>query len=177
MPSILTNISGRAFYGCKKLVNKDGFIIINGILFDYLGEETNVIIPHGTTKISDAAFMSKHIESVAIPESVKSIGKWAFMNCHNLSNVTLPSSITQINACTFEDCPGITRIHIPENVESIEYGAFQDCSNLEELYLSPSITNIGRKAFYNCKRLVIKTISGSYVNQYAKRHHIKHNVT
>ncbi|NLF37403.1 MAG: leucine-rich repeat domain-containing protein, partial [Clostridiaceae bacterium] len=66
-------------------------IINNGILTGYRGEPVNVIIP----------------------ESVTSIGDWAFSNCSSLTSITIPESVTSIGKHTFYGCISLTSITIP----------------------------------------------------------------
>lgn len=71
-------VSG-VFKGCKSLANMQGYVIINGVLCDYFGEETNVVIPDFVTSIGDSAFGDcSSLTAVTIPDSVTSIGKGAF---------------------------------------------------------------------------------------------------
>lgn len=45
VPTDLTDIKEAAFEGCKKLADEDGFIIVNGMLFDYIKDESDIVIP------------------------------------------------------------------------------------------------------------------------------------
>ena len=71
---------------------KSDFIIDdNGILTEYLGCDSEIVIPDGINGIADRVFCDrKEITSVIIPNSVKSIGSYAFSSCINLKNVVLP---------------------------------------------------------------------------------------
>ena len=68
----------------------------------------STIIPNTVTSIGDRAFYScQELKSIEIPNSVKSIGKFAC--CTNLSHVTIGSSITQMGII-FHRCPNITSV-------------------------------------------------------------------
>ena len=47
----MTDIKEAAFEGCKKLADEDGFIIVNGMLFDYIKDESDIVIPSGVNHI------------------------------------------------------------------------------------------------------------------------------
>ena len=94
-------------------------IINNGILTGYRGEPVNVIIP----------------------ESVTSIGDWAFFNCSSLTSITIPESVTSIGNDAFYNCSSLTSITIPESVTSIGNEAFGNCEKLTELEAHGVVTN------------------------------------
>ena len=65
-----------------------------------------------------------------MPNSVTSIGNYAFRGCANLTSVTIGNSVTSIGDCTFECCTSLTSITIPDSVTSIGDSAFYNCSSL-----------------------------------------------
>ena len=83
----LTSIGDSAFRGCEKLADKNGFVVYQGILFDYFGNETNVVIPKSIIRISDYSFDSGFqrgsgkaplIQKITLHEEIVSIGTGAF---------------------------------------------------------------------------------------------------
>ena len=134
--------------------NEKDFVIKNGVLEEYIGKDTNVIIPEGITEIGERAFADlEEIISISIPESVATIGAGAFNWCASLTNITLPKSITTIGAYAFGWCKSLTSISIPESVTRIENNTFEQCISLTSVSFSSKITNIGSYAFYNCQML------------------------
>ena len=76
----------------------------DGCLTKYRGSDEDVEVSKGTTRICDWAFYNfKGLNSIRIPESVMSIGDYAF-RCTNLKNIIIPNSITNIGKGAFEDC-------------------------------------------------------------------------
>jgi hypothetical protein len=67
---------------------------------------------------------------VTIPDSVTSIGDWAFGYCSGLASVTIGSSVTSIGAAAFTGCTSLTGVTIPWSVTSIGSRAFDSCSHL-----------------------------------------------
>ena len=121
----------------------------------FVGSETEVIIPstvenNGTTykvtEIADGtsssgAFYDSNITSVVIPDTVTSIGDYAFESCDSLTSITIPSSVTSIGENAFWYCNSLTSITIPSSVTSIGKAAFNSCCALAEVYnYSPRIT-------------------------------------
>lgn len=94
-------------------------------------------------------------EGITIPNSVTSIGEYAFKECFNLTRITIPNSVTSIGAHAFEYCSYLTGISIPNSVTSVGANAFAYCSGLScSLSLPSSLTSIGESAFCGCSGLI-----------------------
>ncbi len=132
-----------------------------------------IIIPEGVTTIGDYAFC-QNTQSITIPSSVKSIGKFAFFNCYYLKDV----HITDIEAwCNIEfvglesnplSCARnlylnnelVTNLVIPDTVTTIKNRTFSGADCLQGITLSDNVTSIGDYAFSGCGLTSI-TISDS----------------
>jgi hypothetical protein len=62
--------------------------------------------------------------SIAIPDTVTSLGTYAFAGCTELSDITIGSGLTTIKDNTFARCPSLVSMVIPDNITSIGYSAF-----------------------------------------------------
>jgi hypothetical protein len=123
------------------------------------------LIPHVTlgpkvTKITNYMFNYMPLESITIPESVTSIGDYAFRECPNLTSITIPASVKTIGAHAFRGCPKLANIAI-SSVESIGEQAFRSCKALTSLSIPASVKTIGDDAFYDCTGLTKLTIEDS----------------
>jgi hypothetical protein len=74
--------------------------------------------------------------SVSIPNTVTSIGQYAFFDCQSLSYISIPDSVTVLETSVFYDCYNLTSVTLPENIQSIKYGAFQNCKNLNSITIT-----------------------------------------
>ncbi len=78
-------------------------LYIDGILL------TELVIPDTVMSIGDYAFYNyDSLTSVTIPDAIWSIGDYAFYNCDSLTSVTIPDSVTSIGRSAFEYCDGLT---------------------------------------------------------------------
>ena len=91
--------------------------------------------------------------SITIPNSVTSIGNYAFADCTGLTSIIIPNSVTSIGDYAFYGCTGLTSIDIPNSVTSIGSGAFSGCTGLTSITIPSSVTSIGSGAFSGCTGL------------------------
>lgn len=68
--------------------------------------------------------------AVTIPNSVTSIGGWAFWQCSDLTSIVIPNGVTSIGTQAFYGCTGLTSVTIPDGVTSIGSDAFCGCTDL-----------------------------------------------
>lgn len=117
-----------------------------------------VELSDGITEIGSGAFSCSGIQTVIIPDSVRTVGDNAFGGCASLESVYLPAGITQIGDYTFNKCSVLKEITIPESVTSIGYSAFRGCIALNTVAVPDSVTAIGDYAFYGCTGLASANI-------------------
>ncbi len=170
IPESVTDISYDAFAGCVGLesisvdVNNSVYCSVDGILFNKdktilctypAGKPASeYTIPESVQTIGDYAFIdSKNLFTINIPESVTDIGYGTFRSCTKLENINIPSGVTMIKAYVFEGCENLKSITLPDGVTSIGYYTFGFCSKLESIVIPASVKTIIEAAFEDCSAL------------------------
>ena len=167
----LTTIGEAAFGGCSNLAEFKGKFAADGgrclikdnTLIAYAeASGTTYTIPDSVTTIGDYAFNSCYnLTSVTISDSVTTIGEYAFYNCESLTSVTIGDSVTTIGGWAFSGCSILTSVTIPDSVTTIGDAAFYDCPSLRSVTIGNSVTTIGVSAFADCRSLTSVTIGDS----------------
>lgn len=104
---------------------------------------------------------SENCDSIAIPDSVTTIGGCAFERCSVLASITIPDSVTTIDGHAFYFCISLTSITISDSVATIGGYAFAGCSSLVSITIPDSVTATGEGTFSGCSSLTSITISHS----------------
>ena len=176
IPDSVTHIGNGAFSGCFLLeyifipksvicLNGNPFTDWNGILeclspnFIY---EDDVLFNKDKSEI--VSFRNQKIESYIIPDSVTSIGDYAFSRCSSLSNIVISNSVTNIGKCAFYLCRSLSNIVVPNSVISIGDCVFSCCSSLSNIVIPDSVTHIGNGAFSCCSSLSNIVIPDSVID-------------
>jgi len=180
--SSLQNIGTNAFSSCESL--ESIFVYENNEVYDsrdycnaVIETSTNTlvvgckttVIPESVTSIGDYAFYNKGLDRANIPDSVTSIGEYAFAYNKNLYGASISSSVKSLEKGVFSNCESLKYLTIGNSVQSIGDYAFSECKNLSYVIISNSVESIGKYAFYKCKNLkdVIIVDSVKSIGEYA----------
>lgn len=187
IPDSVTSVGSNAFYGCTGLTSitiPDSVTSIGECAFSGCTglKEVHISSIEKWCSINfedsyanplyyahDLYLNGEKIVNLVIPDSVTSIGNYAFSGCTGLTSITIPDSVTSIGYGTFSGCTGLTSITIPDSVTSIGNYAFSGCTGLTSITIPDSVTSIGSLAFDSCKikELIIadgsKTVTGTMV--------------
>ena len=141
---------------------KDGLLIINNAVVEYVGRADKVVIPDTVTSIGAKAFKyCSNILQVVIPESVTTIGESAFEACRKLEQINIPNSVISIGKSAFYGCEKLQQVNIPCSLAAIEESVFYNCQSLKQIDIPDSVKSIGRYAFERCISLQQITIPNS----------------
>ena len=175
----------KEIWSYKKL--PDGNIELTG----YKGNEAVVKVPprigdNTVTSIGSETFRRKFwgqqpdwrktcgesVETIILPETIRKVGQWAFMDCRKLSRVELNEGLEQLNGSAFSSCDSLKELYIPESC-FMEFLAC-DGQNTGELRIPEYGSDIDA-IFARTKRTLLCK-PGSLAEQYALKqgYPIKH---
>ena len=203
IPNSVTSIGYRAFSGCSGLtsvtipdgvtsIGSGAFLECSGLTSVYISDLAKwcgILFQNNTANplyyAHNLYLNDAKVTNLAIPDSVTSIGSYAFNGCSRLASVTIPDSLTSIGEKAFDGCsasifdtttiPGVKLVDgwTVGNTGSLsgdlnltcirgigDY-AFSGCSGLTSVTIGNSVTSIGNSAFYGCSGLTSVTIPNS----------------
>lgn len=121
------------------------------VIVEYNGEPLATGAVHSDpNRIPNYAFVGSRINSIALPQSVTSIGEAAFAGS-SLQTVYVSSRITDMEDYVFADCPNLETASI--NTTYIPKGTFRGCVKLKSVGVTEALQSIGDDAFAGCSAL------------------------
>ncbi|MBO5234683.1 MAG: leucine-rich repeat domain-containing protein [Alistipes sp.] len=160
---IANNNSGNEIFAdCKELTQvtiEDGVTIIPYGMFSASSsinsnKLTSITIPDSVTSIGSFAFNNCIVlQNIYWHDSIRSLGNGVFRGCESLTEITIPKETAEINNSVFEGCTSLKQVNMHNDITSIGHHAFMDCHALENLTLPKNLTTIGSEAFWYCHSL------------------------
>lgn len=170
IPNSVTEIGFRAFSGCSGLksikigdqvsfIDSYAFQSCDGLTKAEFASIESLCNIEFKDSFSNPLFYAHHlyidgkeVTNMTIPESVTSIGNYAFYGCSGLTSVTIPNSVTSIGSSAFSGCTRLKEISIPNSVTSIGSSAFS-CTGIKEFTIPGFVTEILSNPFTSCTSL------------------------
>ncbi|MCR5680675.1 MAG: leucine-rich repeat domain-containing protein [Prevotella sp.] len=141
IPAATREVGDGAFGYCKRLsaidvdLGNKNYKSVDGVLFtsDMLtlqaypsGKGRVYVVPDGVRTIAPEAFFLSYITELTLPQSLRTIGGYAFYGCDELYDVTIPSLVESIGNDAFDQCYHLTAVHLSANIKEVGKDAFQN---------------------------------------------------
>ena len=142
IPARITSIGANAFYGCSG---------INKIVFESNTNLKNI----GNSAFYQCTNMAGILD---IPDSVETIGEYAFYEDKGLTGLNLSTTLSTLGRNAFYKCNNIAgTVIIPETLEVLEEEMFCDCFKIDTIKFmsngNKGVKIIKRKALFNSQGL------------------------
>ena len=109
---------------------------------------------------NNALYNSSSIQTINLPNTIKSIGSWAFAGDSSLTTINIPESVEWIGEGAFS-MSGLNSIHVPAKAAEWGMSLFQGCFNMTNVTFDENITVIPERIFFYCERLKSVTLPES----------------
>lgn len=161
----MVNLADNLDFGVERLshsrVNSNTFMIefydnitrIPDMAFYNSKINGQIVLPNSLKSIGAYAFTKTACTDFFLPDRVTEIGEGAFESCYNFRTLNLPRDLKKIGPRAFKDCLLSGHLDIAHNVTEIGDYAFSGCTSLTKLTLTSSLQRIGAYAFSGCKWL------------------------
>ena len=158
----VTSIGNKAFYWCSSLIS---IVVDTGNTKYDSRNRCNAIIETASNTLITGC------QNTIIPNSVTSIGSYAFYYCLSLTSIEIPNSVTSIGEGAFSGCTSLTSIVV--DAGNTKYDSRNECNAIIETasntliagcqntIIPNSVTSIGNDAFYECYSLTSIEIPNS----------------
>lgn len=130
------------------------FTIENGVLIKYHGNNEKVTIPDTVTSIGEFAFIGcESLTSITMSDQVTSIGKYAFSGCIRLTSIHIPATVTDFGDLAFKNTPWL-KAEQNENPFVIINDILIDATTCKgNVTIPDTVKCIGKSAFFKCASL------------------------
>lgn len=141
IPDNISSVCGHAFDNTAWYDSQpNGLVYLENVLYGIKGSvDADVTLKQGTTVIADYAFENSYIETISLPDTIKTIGEYAFHDSKSLKEIYIPASVNYIGEHAFAGCSNLDRIEVdPNNKKYSSYGGVLFNKDGTELIYCPN---------------------------------------
>ena len=96
-------------------------------------------------------------KTLALPESLTSIGNWTFRGMAALESIVIPNAVTEIGTYAFADDTSLKSAKLSTSCPWLKEGLFSECNALQSITIPSAVTKMDGYMFTNCKALTSAT--------------------
>ena len=155
--SKIRSIGSCAFARCASLTNiyvdraNPYYQSIDGVLYSGDGKTllsyptakaySSYPVASGTETIGEYAFFHSKVQTIFLPDTVSTIGDYAFYYAGELSSINFPTALTSIGDSAFFACQSLTAVDIPATITQIGESAWAACTSLPAITVAAENPN------------------------------------
>lgn len=155
--SKIRSIGSCAFARCASLTNiyvdraNPYYQSIDGVLYSGDGKTllsyptakaySSYPVASGTETIGEYAFFHSKVQTIFLPDTVSTIGDYAFYYAGELSSINFPTALTSIGDSAFFACQSLTAVDIPATITQIGESAWAACTSLPAITVASENPN------------------------------------
>lgn len=185
IPDNLERIEMKSFYGCNNMtkitfgekihfIDYDAFYRcsnLNQVHIKNLESWCNTVFYYATSNPLIYAFHlylnGELIKELIIPQNVKEIYNYCFMDCKDIVSVIIPDNVERINDYCFIRCDSLETVIIGKNIKHIGENAFSNCNSITSFYCySEQVPSTSNNAFDNSLGNAILYVPSASVDAY-----------
>ena len=118
---------------------------------------SGIILPQSVKSIGSYAFnMCINLVDVVLPKTLDSVGNYAFLCCYSLTEIVIPEGVSELGII-FDFCTSLKNVSLPSSLRKLT-STFYNCSSLEKIVIPEGVETLGYSVFYNCSSLVDVTL-------------------
>lgn len=140
IPDSVVNIGYEAFHYTALYKNaakwEDNVLYIDHCLIDvkqelFMGEQE---VKKGTRVIAEGAFENSFaLTGITLPDSLVTIGAYAFCSCTVLPSVEVPYGVSYVGEKAFRNCTILSSVSLPSSLEYMGRNVFEGCQSLASI--------------------------------------------
>ena len=124
-------------------------------------------LPEKLETVGEGAFSSPNLTITYFPESLKSIGPWAFSGIKNDTVILHSKELVFLSRSPFSNCPNLVYAELPVSWYHVDQGMFDNCNKLETVVLrSPTMVDCSNLVAESLKKQVTLKVPSYLVNSY-----------
>lgn len=120
---------------------------------------------HKIVSVDDSVFRGKGLNSLKLPDTLTSLGYFAF-GANNIKSINIPTSLTSIRESAFA-WNKLTSVDIPNNIQHIDAFAFQGNWDLSHVTFGDNTQFIGKYAFQHTNLNQVSVPKNTQIEDFA----------
>lgn len=160
--AVIETSTNQLVWGCKNTVIPHSVTSIGYAAFNHCIDLENLVLPDEIKLIDFAAFeYSKGFDGRRLPKSLEKIGRSAFAHS-DVDTIIIPDAVKTIVYDAFLHCSNLREVTIGSHVDSIGSNAFMGCQLLRTIYCKPAVPPVLKNftfTSYSTANLYVPTAS------------------